>query len=283
MTQLSLLDAVEPPVPGRHGTPLRDSRGTDAELPHRVAGLEKRLQLATGGPVALTITDNRRTMVSVRREARVRHVRLHHMFLDATPEVIHAVGRYVARADRFASAVLDQFIEEHQIRIRADAVARPARIRTRGVAHDLEEILQSLRARYFDATFDVAISWGRGGISRGRRRARRTIRMGAYAITDRAIRIHPVLDQTFVPRYFVEWVVYHEMLHHIVPMPTINGRRVYHSTEFRRRERMFDEYLRARAWESAHLPRLIRSRNSLAIAASPPDGIVPTEDANAHS
>ncbi len=94
--------------------------------------------------------------------------------------------------------------------------------------------------------------------------------MGTYLIDERIIRIHPALDQPFVPRYFVEWVVYHEMLHHVVPMPVVNGRRVYHSDEFRDLERRFDDFERARAWEEAHLTRLISSRGRGAPARSLP-------------
>ena len=86
--------------------------------------------------------------------------------------------------------------------------------------------------------------------------------MGLYLIDEQLIRIHPALDQAFVPRYFVEWVVYHEMLHHVIPMPMVNGRRVYHSPEFRARERDYADFERAREWEETHLSQLISSRGT---------------------
>jgi hypothetical protein len=73
------------------------------------------------------------------------------------------------------------------------------------------------------------------------------------------IRIHPALDQSWVPRYFVEYIVYHEMLHHVIPMPERNGRRQLHTPEFRARERAFAHFERALAWERRHVHRLLRS------------------------
>jgi predicted SprT family Zn-dependent metalloprotease len=133
-------------------------------------------------------------------------------------------------------------------------------LQPRGNVYDLAEIQRELSQRYFSGAVQLDITWGRHGSTRRKHRSRRTIRMGTYFIDEQLIRIHPALDQNFVPRYFVEWVVYHEMLHHVVPMPVVNGRRIYHSTEFRTRERQYADFERARAWEDAHLRKLIGSR-----------------------
>ena len=56
----------------------------------------------------------------------------------------------------------------------------------------------------------MPLTWGRGG---GRAR-RGGLTFGSYDPVLALIRIHPVLDRRDVPRYFLESVVYHEMLHH---------------------------------------------------------------------
>ena len=64
------------------------------------------------------------------------------------------------------------------------------------------------------------------------------------------IRIHPLLDAPFVPTWFLEYVVYHEMLHAVVPEEIDeHGRRRVHTREFYRRERKFHCYYRARRWK----------------------------------
>jgi hypothetical protein len=44
-------------------------------------------------------------------------------------------------------------------------------------------------------------------------------------------------------------------------MPVVDGRRCYHTPEFRARELAFDDYARAREWERRNLRRLIASRD----------------------
>jgi hypothetical protein len=87
------------------------------------------------------------------------------------------------------------------------------------------------------------------------------MRFGAYLAAARLIRIHPALDQAFVPRYFVECIVYHELLHHVIPPVYCNGRYQIHSPAFRRRERDFPAYAEAMAWRRKSLRRLLRSNS----------------------
>jgi predicted metal-dependent hydrolase len=86
--------------------------------------------------------------------------------------------------------------------------------------------------------------------------------MGVYFHDQKVIRIHTALDDARVPRYFVEMVVFHEMLHQIHP-PALDetGRRIVHGPGFRAAERDFPGYQRSRAWEKAHLHLLLRQRS----------------------
>ena len=127
----------------------------------------------------------------------------------------------------------------------------------RGRYHDLDTILKDLCARYFPDCPAVSIRWGRWS---GRARPR-SIRFGAYLPDTQVIRIHPALDQAFVPRYFVEFIVYHELLHHVIPAVRLNGRYQIHSPLFRRREREFPAYAEAIAWRQQSLRRMLQSNS----------------------
>ena len=83
--------------------------------------------------------------------------------------------------------------------------------------------------------------------------------MGSYAVEDRIIRIHPSLDQEFVPDYFVAWIVFHEMLHGKHEVRREHGRRRFHTQAFMAEERTFPDFVRACAWEKQHLDRLLRA------------------------
>lgn len=217
--------------------------------------LQARLGAHLGrGRARVVITDNVRTMLSIKRGHGVYTFRLHHMFIDAPPLVLKAIASYAELQDRDASELLRAFIDANDEAIRARSEPKPFTIDTQGRWHNLQDIFDELNAHYFDNRIQARITWG----SRTRRkRGRQSIKLGSYTVEDLLIRIHPVLDAEDVPRYFVAWVVYHEMLHEIHDMPIVDGRRVYHTREFRRAEAQFDQYPEAVLWERTNLHRLL--------------------------
>jgi hypothetical protein len=175
------------------------------------------------------------------------------MFAGAEPRLVRALARYVVHNDQRASALLSEFIEQNQDRIRWQPQrARHVALRTRGRVHDLGAVFDRLNRLYFDSRLDLRITWG----TARRRHAQRTIKVGTYLVEDRLIRVHPVLDQELVPRYFLDWIVFHEMLHGKHAIRRIGGRRCFHPPEFSREEKEFPDYGRARLWEKANLDRL---------------------------
>ncbi|PON17802.1 hypothetical protein C2W62_11335 [Candidatus Entotheonella serta] len=88
-------------------------------------------------------------------------------------------------------------------------------------------------------------------------RKRTSIRFGVYDRQQNLIRIHRHLDQPFVPHYFVESVVYHEMLHHLIPAVRIRGKWYNHPPAFKRAERQYPHYQKAQDWERKNLHRLL--------------------------
>jgi hypothetical protein len=220
--------------------------------------LERRLAQACHRPVALAVTDNCRNMISFTKCDGMLRARLHHMFLDAPHNVQDALVRYLAQSDRAASLVVGRFIEESSFRIRA---TRPVkrRLTTQGVHHDLSTLFQKVNDKYFGGSVDALITWGRTGPSRSRANPRRAIKLGSYSASERLIRIHRGLDRPWVPRYFISYVIYHEMLHHVIPASQGGGRRMLHPPEFMHREHQFREIDRALSWEKAHVARLLRT------------------------
>ncbi len=217
--------------------------------------LEKSLRRALGQRIVLAITDNRRTMITALPVPGALEVRVHHMFLDADPFTQVALGRYLRYGDRAANTAIGAYIEANQQRIRPPSPRHS--LRTRGQKHDLKDIFGRLNDTYFQGMVDASVTWGRA--ARRPRRQRACIKLGTYCAERKLIRIHPALDRSWVPRYFVEYVVFHEMLHHMMPMPIRDGRRELHTPEFREREQHFRHYARAIEWERHHLSRLLRS------------------------
>lgn len=238
--------APAPPAP-RAPVPSRPPVGR--------ARLLGRIRRALDVPADLVVTDNRRTMISTKRRGERIEIRLHHMFLDAPDEIVEELLCYLAEGDARASRRIGRFIEENRHRIKRRH--RRVLLRTRGEHHDLAEIFDEVaRGHFGDGVDDASITWGR--FPPKRRRRRRSIRLGTYTHDAKLVRIHPALDQACVPRFFVAFVVFHELLHHVVPAREIGGRFDHHPPEFKERERAHPDYARAVRWEAEHLDVLLR-------------------------
>ena len=225
---------------------------------HKAESLARDLSRELGLPVRLSVTDNRSTMISFRRAPAALRLRLHHMFLDAPDPVVRAVADYAGRGQRRAGRVLDDFIRREQPRIRQERDATDERFTPEGRYFHLEEIRDRLNERFFQGGVRATIGWGR---TPGRRR-RKSIRLGVYDHQTREIRIHPALDHPEVPRFFVEFIVFHEMLHQLFPSSNGPGRRVHHPRGFRDRERAYPLYEAAIAWERENLRALLHRKPS---------------------
>ncbi len=218
----------------------------------------KVLTLQTGLRVTLAITDNASTLMSVRHKApNLATVRIHHMFLSADPVTLKALARWVKYpGSRAAGPTLNAFIAANNHRVRG-AKPRAPRIRTQGEHYDLQELYDEVNAAHFENRVDAPITWGK----RPTRRRRRSIRFGSYSLTEHLIRMHPNLDDASVPRFFVRYIVFHEMLHADLGFQqSANGRNRMHTPEFNRIEREYPDYDRAVEWHNdlKNLRRLLR-------------------------
>ncbi len=122
---------------------------------------------------------------------------------------------------------------------------------TQGEHYDLNELFNDLNAKYFGRKLaKPALSWS----------ARKTYRiLGHHDSTHDAIIISRSLDSAETPRYVIEYVLYHEMLH--VHHPTVhhNGRRYNHTAAFRLDEERFEHFHQAERWIEQNVRRLKRA------------------------
>lgn len=217
--------------------------------------LERRLRRYVGKRVDITVTDNRSTIVAVRRRPDILRARVHHMFVYAPREVVRALAGYIARADRRDSALVGGYITANEARIHEKGRRRRC-LHPYGRTYDLQTIFDDLNRRYFAGRIKASITWG---LRTRTNRPRASIQTGSYSVEDRLIYVHRALDQSWVPRWFVAWIVYHEILHAVHDIRKVNGRRCFHPPEFLADERRFVDHDRARRWEQENLGRLLRA------------------------
>ncbi len=231
-----------------------DAKTTPTAQPVSASSLVSFLGRALNRPVRLTLTDNRSTMISWRERDGVMDLRIHRMFQRADQQVLQSLARYIENDTKDDGAVVDAFIAHS----RPKWTTALTGLRPKGRFHDLARLFARLNAEYFDGRCRARITWGRRSRPRGFRRRRRTIQLGIFIHDAQLIRLHPVLDQAFVPEYYVAGVIYHEMLHEdlgITRPP--GGQRTLHSGEFKHREQGFRHHQRFTEWEKQNLARLL--------------------------
>lgn len=115
------------------------------------------------------------------------------------------------------------------------------------LVHDLDAIAALERARlevHHGTTCDVGVRWARE-LKPGKQLKK--MKFGSYST--HGIRIHPRLDDRRVPQWLIGFVIYHELLHHVLGLE--------HTPEFRRAERRHPFFELARKWEAARILDLL--------------------------
>jgi hypothetical protein len=188
-----------------------------------------------------------RRFTSLNTTIRLRQGRVHaHLsdLLEGAPEsVLRAIAHILfaklyrkpldaAQTDRYrrfasSEAVMRQTERTRQTRGRKKMLG-PA-----GQHYHLEEIFDGLNARFFYGLM------GRPLLTWSRHMAKRSL--GHYDAAHNTIVISRVFDRKNTPRYAIEYLLYHEMLHLKHPVRVRGGRRCVHPREFRAEERLFPE------------------------------------------
>jgi hypothetical protein len=171
--------------------------------------------------------------------------------LQGAPEgVLRAIAHillakiYRRPIDQLHSQRYRRYITTRTIMRRAEqvrAVRGHKRIASpQGQVYDLDLIFEELNRQYFFGLLArPQLTW-----SHSRARAS----LGHYDPAHNAIVISKVFDSSRVPRYAVEYLVYHEMLHLKFPVTIRNGRRSVHPREFQVEEERFAHLERAKAF-----------------------------------
>jgi len=199
--------------------------------------------------VDLIPTRNRVSMISVVfvREGYAR-IRLHEGFLDAPPSVHAALAAYLRTRHRAAWASVAEYARLIPVQSAVRTVTAAAqRLPTQGRVHDLREIAVAVNTRFFNGRIQCRTGWGaRRARGRSGRARSRSIRYGSWSASTRTVRINPLLDDARVPREFIAYIVFHEMLHAAVPGEHVAGRRMDHGPSYRKLEGRYPEIGRMR-------------------------------------
>ena len=102
--------------------------------------------------------------------------------------------------------------------------------------HHLASLAADVHRSYFAKYPPLPVRWG-NQISRKRRRS---IRLGSYNHQTAEIRIHPLLNSRQIPAFFIQSIIHHEYLHHVLG-PN-------HNRRFQGHERQYRYYRESQEW-----------------------------------
>ena len=125
---------------------------------------------------------------------------------------------------------------------------------TRGCRWDLSEVFDTLNGRYFQGALTSLLRWGTCA-SKTSYQSTRKLQDGSLA---HCITIAGTYDHPDVPRFAIESIMFHEMLHIRIPPRRENGRNIMHGTDFKTMEKSFPHYGIWRQWERECLPGIRR-------------------------
>lgn len=188
-----------------------------------------------------------RRFTSLNTTIRIRDGEIHASLSDllegAPDTVIHAIAHillaklYRKPIDRAHNLRFKRFATSAAVTKQTELI-RTARGSKRyfgpeGRYYHLEEVFDTLNVRFFGGLL------GRPDLTWSEHNAKRSL--GHYDAAHNTIVVSRVFDRPSSPRYAIEYLLYHEMLHLKHPVRTRGMRRCVHSAEFKAEEARFPQ------------------------------------------
>lgn len=221
--------------------------------------LQQQLQHCVGGNIQIKINDNRSTMLSVKWEPDCTKVSLHRMFLQAPQNIMQALACYLRGEHQQIAPSIKAYIEYNLQRLDYSHELDLSKLQIRGRVYNLKQIYDRLNEEYFDGKLKLHITWYEWP---SRRKKRSRITFGLFHDPLKLVKINRMLDSKRFPEYFVEYVIYHEMLHYVCPAYVDErGIKHIHSKEFKEREKEYRYFKSAQKWLKDHHDDLFSSHH----------------------
>ena len=177
-------------------------------------------------------------------------VRLSDLLQGAPEPVLRAIAHillakmYRKPIARAQATRYRRYISSHEIANKANQVRQLRgwkKFQTpRGHVYHLEEIFEDLNRLFFHGLLArPLLTWSQ-------LRARNSL--GHYDPAHNTIVVSRIFDHPQVPRYALEYILYHEMLHLKHPVKLRGSRRCVHPPEFQEEEKLFPELEQAKAF-----------------------------------
>jgi predicted metal-dependent hydrolase len=175
-------------------------------------------------------------------------VRISDLLSGAPKDVLHAIAHillaklYRKEIETRHSTRYRRYLGRRDVSIKAHLLrqerGRKVLVSAQGCYYDLETIFEELNQRFFHGLLARPLmTWSRNTSRQN---------LGHYDPAHNTIVISRVFDRPNVPRYALEYLVYHEMLHLKHPVRLNGSRRCVHPKAFQEEEKLFPDLEKAK-------------------------------------
>ncbi len=178
---------------------------------------------------------------TIRLRQDVIHVRISDLLEGSPDTVLQAIAHillakiYRKPIQPLHSTRYRRYVSSHDMSAKAHLLrqlrGRKQIASARGQVYDLDQVFEELNRQFFYGLLArPQMTWSRS-------HARNSL--AHYDPAHNAIVVSRVFDHASVPRYTLEYIVYHEMLHLKHPVKLRGSRRCVHGPEFQAEEKLF--------------------------------------------
>jgi predicted metal-dependent hydrolase len=176
-------------------------------------------------------------------------MRISDLFIDAPPAVLLAIGRILLaklnkkRVPKKDKKIYDEYLGSRTLQQGVSRVL-PGRKRSLAIIygrhHNLHDSFGRVNKTYFQDTMEKPLlTWSP-------RKAKRTL--GKYDPDRDAVIVSRMLDSPVIPEEFIDFIMYHELLHKKHGILVRGARRQVHTRAFKKDEQKFSTYEKMKAF-----------------------------------
>jgi len=204
------------------------------------------LQKKSNLKVYLKIKEYKSTYISVVKNRFQIRISLHKLFLKAPDDIKNAVISFCLKKDRNSYRMVKNYANRYFLDLDYSYKLDKKKLVTKGKYFDLKQIYENLNLIYFKNTLNLNITW----FERPKYKKYSHFTFGSYDKNFKLIRINKLIDQINFPFYFINYIVYHEMLHSICEEEIEeNGNKKIHTKKFKQLEKKFAYYKETQEFE----------------------------------
>ncbi|WP_211176468.1 M48 family peptidase [Brasilonema sp. UFV-L1] len=165
-------------------------------------------------------------------------------FINANDETLEALVKIgIFGKCQYTTQLIRSYAESEEysdVLMELDVITEVVVENAKGKWYDLDELFEKINHEYFACSLvKPRLAWS--GINTYRK-------LGHYEAARDRVMMALTLDDASIPQFVIEFVLYHELLHKYHGATWVNGRRMVHTSEFRRDERKFRLYKEAEEW-----------------------------------